>query len=332
MMDITIRQFNQSDEKSWDEFVNSSSNGTIFHLRKFLSYHIDRQFVDQSLIFEKKGNIIAIFPAAIIENEKKRILFSHPGASFGGFVYQKLNFRESEAIIKTLEKFIYNKKIDKLFFIPTPSIYSCDRDETMEYTLIWNNYMPIENYISSIITINPNKEKNINEICRLKNRTKNYYKKIIQKNNIVFKWENDFDTFYPILINNKSKHNSSPTHSINELKKIDKILPGKLELLLMYSDDKPIGGSLLINANKRVRIIFYNMVDYNYVHLQPATLQSIEIISNSSSKNIYTLDFGVSHNPSLENPLTPSKSLIQFKEEMGGFAIIRKAYSKIFKI
>ena len=143
----------------------------------------------------------------------------------------------------------------------------------------WNNYMSIENYISSIITINPNKEKNINEICRLKNRTKNYYKKIIQKNNIVFKWENDFDTFYPILINNKSKHNSSPTHSINELKKIDKILPGKLELLLMYSDDKPIGGSLLINANKRVRIIFYNMVDYNYVHLQPATLQSIEIIS-----------------------------------------------------
>ena len=74
------------------------------------------------------------------------------------------------------------------------------------------------------------------------------------------------------------------------------------------------------------------MIDYNYIHLQSATLQSIEIISNSSSKNIHTLDFGVSHNPSLENPLTPSKSLIQFKEEMGGFAIIRKAYSKIFKI
>ena len=71
-MSITIRKYKESDLKLWDEFVEKSNNGTIFHLRKFLSYHIDRQFVDQSLIFEKKGNIIAIFPAAIIENEKKR--------------------------------------------------------------------------------------------------------------------------------------------------------------------------------------------------------------------------------------------------------------------
>ena len=56
-MSITVRKYKQSDLKAWDNFVNTSSNGTIFHLRSFLSYHSDRQFDDNSLIFEKQGKI-----------------------------------------------------------------------------------------------------------------------------------------------------------------------------------------------------------------------------------------------------------------------------------
>ena len=40
-MRITVRKYKQSDLKAWDNFVNTSSNGTIFHLRSFLSYHIE---------------------------------------------------------------------------------------------------------------------------------------------------------------------------------------------------------------------------------------------------------------------------------------------------
>ena len=35
-------------------------------------------------------------------------------------------------------------------------------------------------------------------------------------------------------------------------------------------------------------------------------------------KNINILDFGVSHIPESENPLSPKFSLIQFKEQLGG--------------
>ena len=49
-MSITVRRFNPSYEMAWDEFVESSNNGTLFHTRKFLNYHPEDRFLDHSLI------------------------------------------------------------------------------------------------------------------------------------------------------------------------------------------------------------------------------------------------------------------------------------------
>ena len=56
-MIITIRKYEISLQKEWDKFVKSSDNGTIFHERDFLTYHIGREFIDHSLLFyQKKRN------------------------------------------------------------------------------------------------------------------------------------------------------------------------------------------------------------------------------------------------------------------------------------
>ena len=56
-MHITIHRYDNSDELKWENFIQKSNNGTIFQQRKFLNYHIKREFVDHSLIFEKKGKL-----------------------------------------------------------------------------------------------------------------------------------------------------------------------------------------------------------------------------------------------------------------------------------
>ena len=48
---IQVINFSKPLTEEWDQFVLSSNNGTIFHLRKFLSYHIERKFNDNSLLF-----------------------------------------------------------------------------------------------------------------------------------------------------------------------------------------------------------------------------------------------------------------------------------------
>ena len=71
-MSITIQKYKQSDIEVWDKFIKQSNNGTLFHTQKFLSYHPTDRFLDNSLIFQKKGNIISVLSAAIKKEKGKK--------------------------------------------------------------------------------------------------------------------------------------------------------------------------------------------------------------------------------------------------------------------
>ncbi len=326
-MKINCRKLTSTDYEMWDYFVTNSTNGTIFNYRKFLSYHIHREFYDHSLIFEKGGKIIALFPAAEINNTQK-VLSSHPGASFGGFIYNKLSYSDCTQILELVDNYCIENNFTAISLIPTQLPYHSTKDESIEYAMIWNGYYIKEHYISSIIDLNMDASSHIKSIYKLKNRTGGFYKKLIEKYNISFQWNKRFDQFYPILAENKKRHDSNPTHSLAELEKLDKLFPNSFNLLMMYSNEIPVGGTLMFHANSRVGIIFYNMIDYNYLDLHPSTLQIIEVIKWAYDREYIHLDFGISHEPKAENPLTPSESLIRFKEEFGSRVSIRKVYSK----
>ena len=71
-MKITVRKFTAKDTKDWDDFVNKSNNGTMFHTRRFLGYHSEHKFHDHSLIFKKKEKVISVLPAALIVEDGKK--------------------------------------------------------------------------------------------------------------------------------------------------------------------------------------------------------------------------------------------------------------------
>ena len=117
-MEIVKYQHNKHKDL-WDEYVLHSNNGTIFHLRKFLAYHKKRVFEDSSFIFYKQNKIIALFSGAIINHS----LYSHPGASFGGFVYNDLPFKLSQKIVELLIESVQQQNLNKIVIIPPPFIY-----------------------------------------------------------------------------------------------------------------------------------------------------------------------------------------------------------------
>ena len=98
---IIIKKYNKSYEKKWDRFINDSNNGTVFQTRKFLNYHIHRQFNDHSLIIYKNKTIVALIPGAYIIKNKKKTFYSHPGTSYGGLVIKSgLHFKRINEIIE----------------------------------------------------------------------------------------------------------------------------------------------------------------------------------------------------------------------------------------
>ncbi len=326
-MKINLRKYNSNDKSDWDNFVKNSTNGTIFNFRDFLCYHIGRVFIDHSLIFEKRGKIIAVLPIAETPNQQKT-LFSHPGASFGGFIYNQLSFSDCSQILDLVNNYCIENMFTTISMIPIQLPYFSTDDETMEYAMIWDGFHVSEHYISSIIDLNLDVTEHLKSIYKMKNRTAGFFAKLIEKHNISFQWNKRFDQFYPILAENKKRHDSNPTHSLEELVKLDSLFPTSFNLLMMYSGETPIGGTLIFHANERVGIIFYNMIDYNYLDFHPSTLQIIETINWAKNRGYSHLDFGISHEPKAENPLTPSESLIRFKEEFGSRVSIRKVYTK----
>ena len=91
---ITYKIYNDNLDE-WDDFVDTSINGTIFQKQKFLQYHINRKFINHSLMFYKKKMLIAVFAASSVGET----LFSHPGASFGGIVYLRASLSDLIEII-----------------------------------------------------------------------------------------------------------------------------------------------------------------------------------------------------------------------------------------
>lgn len=325
-MSITIKRYNPNDSQKWDRFVQSSNNGTIFHYRSFLNYHIDREFKDHSFIFEKKGNIIAILSAAEkIDTLKNKILHSHPGATFGGFVYKNLLFEDANNIINLLIEYCRNTNYHSIFLVQTPQLYNFTNNETLEYVLQWKGFTVQETYFSSVIDLKPE-----NEVINLvSSRKRRYLKKESTNEKIRFEWNRNLDEFYPILHENKNRHRSQPTHSKAELIKLMDLMPEKFHLLMMYRDDKPIGGTFNIIANSQVGIIFYNMINYEFEEFNPASFQILETMKWAKVNNLKYLDFGVSQLPKAKNPLSPSPNLIRFKEQFSAKGMLRLAHRKI---
>ena len=106
-----IYRYTDSDQSLWDDFVPNANNGTLFHLRSFLSYHPHDRFVDHSLLVNKKGKIFSVFPAAEQEIDGNRYLVSHPGSSVGSFVVnENLSIANSIDLVKSLISSIHTDK------------------------------------------------------------------------------------------------------------------------------------------------------------------------------------------------------------------------------
>jgi len=112
---ITVKQFDNN-SSAWDNFVSSANNGTLFHTRRFLSYHPEGRFNDHSLEFYKKGKLVGVFPAAIVETENGRTLVSHPGASVGSFVVpEDLAFADAMEMVNQLVEYSKRENFDRAF-------------------------------------------------------------------------------------------------------------------------------------------------------------------------------------------------------------------------
>ena len=320
MDNIIVEKYRDELKDKWDNFVSQANNGTIFHKIQFLNYHPPKRFNFHHLIFQKQSNPIALIPGML----NNGIFKSPAGASFGGIVMDDMSFKKTDIIINEFLEYCRNKAIKEVYFTLLPIVYLKQMNKNMEYVLLYHGFSYSNNMYTSVINLS---DLGDDPIERFHQNARNAIRKGI-KSKLKVKLSEDYENFYPILLKNKEKFQVSVTHTLDELKKLNKILPGKLKLFLVYREGILLGGSLIFVCNEMTLLAFYIALDYDYQEYRPINYLLYEIIKWGRENGFKYLDLGVNQEESKTNPMEVNRGLISFKSSMGAECFFRNQFYK----
>ena len=126
----------------------------------------------------------------------------------------------------------------------------------------------------------------------------------------------------------KAKYGVKPTHTLEELLRLNELEPELMQLFVVRVNGEAIAGSLLFLANKRVALIFYHMLRYAFDAYKPIYLLMDQVTEWAKQHGYAFVDIGVSQDTSDANPMTPALSLINFKEKFDSRGLLRSTLSK----
>ncbi len=314
---IAVVDYSPERRDEWNAFVAASNNGTVFHSQTFLDYHPRDRFVFRHLMFYKGDELVAVLPGGISGD-----MFKSPmGASFGGFVVQaRLGLQDADAVVKAFIRYCASNLIKEAYLTPPMQIYNATFNESIEYAMHYNHFIVLSSLFSSVIDFSVIHGKD-----DLSRNTRHKINKAINKG-VRIEESKAYDMFYPILLKNKEKFNVTPTHTLDEIKRIDVIIPGMMTLFMAYYENQPVAGELLFTCNKQCVLNFYTMHLYEHHNLFAVNYLIEHSIRWCNEKGFRYFDYGVSADTFSIDPMEPSWSLIEFKESMGANGCQRKTY------
>ncbi|MFC1569334.1 GNAT family N-acetyltransferase, partial [bacterium] len=293
--------------------------GTMFHLQQFLDYHQPGKFTFNHLMFMEKGKIAAVLPGQFNEG----IYESPIGASYGSIVTGDISFAENMTLISCLLSYAKQNDYKEIVLTSAPIIYEKYPNQNLDFAMLWQGFKYSLHYISSAIKLDSNRDI----ISRFQSTVRRNIRKTLKNPDIRVEMNERYDQFYPILMDNKTRHNVTPTHSMEDLERLKTLLPDNLKLFMVYLKDKPIGGSLMFYANSCVAVCFYNMLLYDYAQYKPIHRVMYEVVKDATENGYRYVDIGVSQETKAEDPMTPRTSLIDFKEKFDAKTIMRNTLS-----
>jgi len=320
-MPLAVTQYSNEWKNRWDDFVLKSNNGTMFHLQRFLEYHERGKFHWHHLLFLEREKIVAVLPASTMGST----LESPIGASYGSFVTHDLDFATALELVDLFSDYCRQQSFERALLTPPPFIYQKVVSQNLEYALSYRGFMFDKHYISHAIRLDSR-----DFVSSFQATTRRYIHKYLRERSLQIEVSDDYESFYPILLKNKQRHGVKPTHTLDELLRLRKLLPERLVLFLVKKGSKPIAGSLVFVCNDRVALCFYNMLLYEYEQYHPIHAVMYEVVRWAQEQGLQWVDIGVSQDTKDENPMTPAMGLIRFKEKFNARGILRSTFYKRF--
>ena len=231
--EINFVRYSSEHQKMWNDFVESSKNGTFLFDRAYMDYHSDR-FEDFSLLIFRKEKLYCLLPA----NRKDEILFSHQGLTYGGLIMnEKCTAEGILEVFRELLNYLRKEGFKKFIYKPIPHLYHKIPSEEDLYALFRNNALLKVRNISSTIYLQ--------DAPPLFHDRKTARNKAL-RNGIYIEESMDYGAFWEILKDNLWRtYQAYPVHSLEEMEQLRNSFPDNIKLYLAFLGNEPVAGCLI---------------------------------------------------------------------------------------
>ena len=226
---------------TWNAFVAASKNGTFLLHRDYMDYHADR-FVDCSLLFYKKGELMAALPANYRAEEQA--VYSHGGLTYGGLLLsERITVADTMQVMACAAEWMrLTLGVKEWIYKPVPHIYHRAPAEEDLYALFRQEATLVARGVSAAIA-----NDNTLPVQELRRRGA---KKAIA-NNVVYEESDALPEFWSILEEVLAgRHDCRPVHTVEEMERLKCAFPDNIRLFVAKADGRVVAGTLIYETEQ----------------------------------------------------------------------------------
>jgi hypothetical protein len=318
MSDIRIADSLEGRLDRWDDDIERSINGTLFHLRRFLAYHGDR-FRDRErfLVVLDGDRLLAQIPVAIAEGSTGRHLQTPYGASYGGFAFQRYpTAGQAGRVVEAFLAWCETERVTRVTLTPPIAACSTLPLDVVQFALLRAGFRSVNRDLSSVLALDRGVAIETAVTSRARNHARN-----AQRRGVTIKPRAALEDFWSVMDATFARHGTPPTHTLEEFRWLAEALPARVYADVGYHDGHPVAGVGYFVINRLVNSSFYLCQRPDQRDLNGLTLCILRGLEREQQDGYRWFDFGTS-----TAGMQPRENVFRFKEHFTRVAQFRETF------
>ena len=305
---LSVRPYATADAGAWDALVERSRNGNLLHRRGYMDYHADR-FVDQSLIVERHGEAVAVFPA----NIHGKVVTSHGGLTYAGLIAaHDLRAESTLAVFGQIADHYRTLGVERVIYKAVPHVFHAYPAEEDLYALHRLGAQLRRRDLSSVIALR--------EACHFTQGRRRSVDKA-RKCGIGLQRGSDPADFHALLTDVLHRHDARPTHSLAELRLLQARFPQHIVLYEARREGDLLAGTVVYDFGRTVHTQYLAASEEGR-RLNALSLLLAELIGGVyASRGFFSFGISTEHEGRVLNG-----GLVMQKEHFGARAVVHDFY------
>ncbi|WP_369944572.1 GNAT family N-acetyltransferase [Xanthomonas medicagonis] len=306
---LSVRAYTPADAPAWDALVAESRNGNLLHRRGYMDYHAER-FVDASLLVERDGALVAVFPANL---DGTRVV-SHAGLSYAGLL--SAHGLRATATLEAFERIAAHYRArgaHELLYKAVPHLFHASPAEEDLYALHRLGARLQRRDLSSAIALR--------EPLRFAAERRRSVGKA-RKAGLRVQRNDDPTQFHALLSEVLQRHGASPTHSLQELRLLCGRFPEHLVLYEVRDGQTLLAATLLYDFGRVVHTQYLACAEQGR-RVDALSLLLAELIEHVYAQRDY-FSLGISTERQGQGL---NAGLVEQKERFGARAVVHDFYA-----